>query len=140
VKKFTYLENWFGYSADVSVEERAAVTENLIRTRTLAPHVHLAWVLGLFVRIVSNGSAFAEIATPDQKKACTPDVSGAKFQMSARLPYIGGGRNRDVCGGGNRASAKLPGRFRALVVCRATSDLRSMRCRPTGRIGIGLHT
>jgi len=30
--------------------------------------------LGLLIALVTTGSARAEIATPEQKKACTPDV------------------------------------------------------------------
>ncbi|HLX15722.1 MAG TPA: hypothetical protein VKS24_11005 [Bradyrhizobium sp.] len=30
--------------------------------------------LALFLSLVTQGSAFADIATPEQKRACTPDV------------------------------------------------------------------
>jgi hypothetical protein len=33
-----------------------------------------ALALGLLVAIAAAGSAHAELATPEQKKACTPDV------------------------------------------------------------------
>jgi hypothetical protein len=33
-----------------------------------------AAVLGLLVALAATGSARAELATPEQKKACTPDV------------------------------------------------------------------
>jgi hypothetical protein len=50
------------------------VTENLAGIRISTPHVHLAWVLVPFIWLFSNGTAYAEIATPEQKRACTPDV------------------------------------------------------------------
>jgi len=33
-----------------------------------------ALALGLFLEIVTSGVALADLATPEQKKACTPDV------------------------------------------------------------------
>jgi hypothetical protein len=35
---------------------------------------HLAFTLGFLFGLFSTGSAFAELATPEQKRACTPDV------------------------------------------------------------------
>lgn len=34
----------------------------------------LVWVLGLFLSLILAGSAMADIATPEQRRACTPDV------------------------------------------------------------------
>ncbi|MGO8912509.1 MAG: hypothetical protein ACLQDM_24725 [Bradyrhizobium sp.] len=36
--------------------------------------MHIAWGLGLFLSLITAGSALADIATPQQKRACTPDV------------------------------------------------------------------
>jgi hypothetical protein len=33
-----------------------------------------ALALGLFLALFTTGSAFADLATPEQKRACTPDV------------------------------------------------------------------
>jgi hypothetical protein len=34
----------------------------------------IGFALGLFLTLSASGAAFADIATPEQKKACTPDV------------------------------------------------------------------
>jgi hypothetical protein len=39
-----------------------------------AKRVHLALALGFLFGLFATGSAFAELATPGQKRACTPDV------------------------------------------------------------------
>jgi hypothetical protein len=41
---------------------------------TTASRVNLALALGLVLALVATGSALAELATPEQRKACTPDV------------------------------------------------------------------
>jgi hypothetical protein len=35
---------------------------------------HLVLALGFLFGLFATGSAFAELATPEQKRACTPDV------------------------------------------------------------------
>jgi hypothetical protein len=42
-------------------------------TQALARRAYLVWTLGLFLSVVA-GSARADIATPERKRACTPDV------------------------------------------------------------------
>jgi hypothetical protein len=39
-----------------------------------ASRVDLAVALGLLLALLTAGSASAELATPEQKRACTPDV------------------------------------------------------------------
>jgi hypothetical protein len=41
---------------------------------TVASRAHPAVALGLFLTLFATGSAFAEPGTPEQKRACTPDV------------------------------------------------------------------
>jgi hypothetical protein len=36
--------------------------------------VVIGFVLGVFLALSASGSAFADLATPEQKRACTPDV------------------------------------------------------------------
>ncbi|MGB9113804.1 hypothetical protein [Bradyrhizobium sp.] len=43
-------------------------------TRASADRAQMAWALGLLLSLLTAGSALADIATPDQKRACTPDV------------------------------------------------------------------
>jgi hypothetical protein len=43
-------------------------------TQASARRAHLAWALGLLLSLVTAESALADIATPEQKRACTPDV------------------------------------------------------------------
>ncbi len=43
-------------------------------TRALASRANLVFALGLFLALFTTGSASAGPATPEQKKACTPDV------------------------------------------------------------------
>jgi hypothetical protein len=40
----------------------------------LANRFNAALALGLFLALLARGSASAALATPEQKKACTPDV------------------------------------------------------------------
>ena len=40
----------------------------------LANRVNPALALGVFLALLATGSASAALATPEQKKACTPDV------------------------------------------------------------------
>jgi hypothetical protein len=49
---------------------------NTIFSGTLAvpQRAHLVWALALLLSLVTAGSALADIATPEQKRACTPDV------------------------------------------------------------------
>jgi hypothetical protein len=35
---------------------------------------HLACAFGLLLTLATSGSALADLATPEQKRACTPDV------------------------------------------------------------------
>jgi hypothetical protein len=44
------------------------------RIWTLASRANPAVALGLFLTLFAAGSALAELATPEQKRACTPDV------------------------------------------------------------------
>ena len=39
-----------------------------------ANRVNAALALGVFLALLATGSASAALATPEQKKACTPDV------------------------------------------------------------------
>jgi hypothetical protein len=39
-----------------------------------AKRPHRALALGLFFGLFANGLAHAQLATPEQKRACTPDV------------------------------------------------------------------
>ena len=39
-----------------------------------AKHARLVLRLGFLFGLFATGSAFAELATPEQKRACTPDV------------------------------------------------------------------
>ncbi len=43
-------------------------------TRASTLRAHIAWALGLALSLIAAGSALADIATPQQKRACTPDV------------------------------------------------------------------
>ena len=45
-----------------------------VRSPDIADRSNLALALGLFLALVTAGTARADIATPEQKKACTPDV------------------------------------------------------------------
>ena len=45
----------------------------LIRFAALASRAHRVLTLGLFFTVFAGGSAFA-LGTPEQRKACTPDV------------------------------------------------------------------
>ena len=40
----------------------------------MASRLDLALAFGLFLALLATGSASAELATPEQKRACTPDV------------------------------------------------------------------
>jgi hypothetical protein len=44
------------------------------RIWTRASRANPAVALGLSLTLFATGSAFAELATPEQKRACTPDV------------------------------------------------------------------
>jgi hypothetical protein len=44
------------------------------RIWNLASRANPAVALGLFLTLFATGSAFAEPGTPEQKRACTPDV------------------------------------------------------------------
>ena len=39
-----------------------------------ASRVHLGSAFGLLLVMLTSGSALADLATPEQKRACTPDV------------------------------------------------------------------
>ena len=41
---------------------------------TTANRANLALALGLVLALVATGFALADLATPEQRKACTPDV------------------------------------------------------------------
>jgi len=69
-----------------------------------ANRVNAALALGVFLALLATGSASAALATPEQKKACTPDVyrlCPARSRTSGRLPL--------ACGGRRPASATLAG-------------------------------
>ena len=53
---------------------RANFTGTRTSTWASAQRAHVAWTLGLLLLLITAGSALADIATPQQKKACTPDV------------------------------------------------------------------
>jgi hypothetical protein len=46
----------------------------LIRSSAGAKRTHRASALGLFFGLFASGLAHAELAPPEQKRACTPDV------------------------------------------------------------------
>ena len=47
---------------------------NLTGTWASAGRARATWMLGLLLSLVTFGSALADIATPEQRRACTPDV------------------------------------------------------------------
>lgn len=47
---------------------------NNIGVRGSARCAHIAFVPGRFLSVAASGAALADIATPEQKRACTPDV------------------------------------------------------------------
>ena len=47
---------------------------NSHRTRTAASRARMALALGLCLALATTAAVRADIATPEQKKACTPDV------------------------------------------------------------------
>jgi hypothetical protein len=47
---------------------------NLIRSSARARSAHRVLALGFFFGLFATGLAHAELATPEQKRACTPDV------------------------------------------------------------------
>jgi hypothetical protein len=59
-------------------QEDAVMKGRFTGARASALRAHLAWVLGLFLylffSLIAAGSALADIATPEQRRACTPDV------------------------------------------------------------------
>lgn len=44
------------------------------RVPAIASRTHLAAAFGLLIPLFAAGAASADIATPEQKRACTPDV------------------------------------------------------------------
>ena len=52
----------------------AVMKIKLARFPALASRTHLASAFGLVLMLFTTGSALADLATPQQKKACTPDV------------------------------------------------------------------
>ena len=50
------------------------MTASFAGTRASANRSQTAWAIGLLLWFLTAGSALADIATPDQKRACTPDV------------------------------------------------------------------
>ena len=42
--------------------------------QAIAPRPHLALLLGALLWLATVGSARADLGTPEQKRACTPDV------------------------------------------------------------------
>jgi len=55
-------------------QEDAVMTASFTGTRASANRSQTVWALGLLLSFLTAGSAMADIATPDQKRACTPDV------------------------------------------------------------------
>jgi len=47
---------------------------NLAFCSAKASHIRLASAFALALMLVTSGSALADLATPEQKRACTPDV------------------------------------------------------------------
>jgi hypothetical protein len=50
------------------------MTRGFTRPRTLTACINMALALALFLALFVTGSALADIATPEQRRACTPDV------------------------------------------------------------------
>ena len=50
-----------------------------------ANRVNAALALGVFLALLATGSASAALATPEQKKACTPDVYRLLRRQKASL-------------------------------------------------------
>jgi hypothetical protein len=50
------------------------MTPGFTGSRTLTACINMALALALFLALFVTGSALADIATPEQRRACTPDV------------------------------------------------------------------
>ena len=57
----------------VSAKTEPAVTKPTAASALTIP-AGLVLALGLFAELITAGAARADIATPEQKRACTPDV------------------------------------------------------------------
>src|SRR6202047_858981 len=55
-------------------QEDAVMKAGFSGTHAAPPRVLLVGALGLLLALFTAGSALADIATPEQKRACTPDV------------------------------------------------------------------
>jgi len=82
VRKITFAEKSFRYLPDdhgvlVTLEpfEGTGMKANSGRFSTMASRANLV-ALGFCLTLFPAGSAFADFARPEQKKACTPDVFG----------------------------------------------------------------
>jgi hypothetical protein len=45
-----------------------------MKTGLLNARIRVSWMLGVVLSVIVAGSAVAAIATPEQRRACTPDV------------------------------------------------------------------
>jgi hypothetical protein len=80
VGKITFLENFFTYRRDEAAPQRHRNTSGdmVMTVRSLLAAIpgraNAAVALALLLALFTTGAALAASATPEQKKACTPDV------------------------------------------------------------------
>jgi hypothetical protein len=82
VSEITYHKRISGVFASVTLAQRrhphhledAVMKANLTGNWASAAFKRVTWTLGLLLSLVTFGSALADIATPEQRRACTPDV------------------------------------------------------------------
>jgi hypothetical protein len=55
-------------------QENAVMKAHFPANRAMAARPHLVLLLGALLSLVTAGSARADLGTPEQKRACTPDV------------------------------------------------------------------
>ena len=75
-KSFRYLPDDHGVLVTLEPFEGTGMKANSGRFSTMASRAKLAVALGVCPTLFPAGSAFADFARPEQKKACTPDVFG----------------------------------------------------------------
>jgi hypothetical protein len=80
VGKITSGENFLTYRGDEMASDRHHNTcgDTIMKARSLLAAItgraNAAWALALLFALFTAGSALAASATPEQRKACTPDV------------------------------------------------------------------
>jgi hypothetical protein len=80
VGKITSGENFLTYRRDETAPHRHRGTcgDTVMKARSLLAAItgraNAAWALALLFALFTTGSALAASATPEQRKACTPDV------------------------------------------------------------------